>query len=291
MSLLVGVLILALAVFLGGLAAVFRRRGERAMPAVRAFAVVAAASIALLHLLPEAFGEIGWCALLAAAAGFFTPAALERIFPPRGGYQDGGDGAGERHAHSRAPTTALAMGYAAVLAHQLGEGAAVASLARAGSLSLSILLAIAAHTVPLAMVVAIRVLEVKGDAGGKRAMGIALSGVALATAAGAFASTLVGAARIEALEPWLISTVAGILLHALSHEALESAAAPGAGRAAEVLAGLLGLALAVSGVEEDGWIQQIPRALRGVGVMVMAGLIIARSFAPLRASRPHTHRH
>ncbi|MCC6554136.1 MAG: hypothetical protein IT372_14110 [Polyangiaceae bacterium] len=296
MSLPVGVLILALAVFLGGLAAVFRRRGERAMPAVRAFAVVAAAAIAVLHLLPEAFGEIGWRALLSAAAGFFAPAALERLFPPRGTHKHGalgGGACGHAHDHARtpAPTTALAMGYAAVLAHQLGEGAAVASLARVGSLSMSILLAIAAHTVPLAMVVAIRVLEVKGDSGGRRAMGLALAGVALATAAGAFAARLVGVTRIEAVEPWLIAAVAGILLHALSHEALESSATTLAARAAEAAAGLLGLALAATGVEETGWIQEIPGSLRAVGVVLLAGLIVLRSFAPARAGhRPHAHR-
>jgi ZIP family zinc transporter len=294
-SLLLGVLILALAVFLGGLAAVFRRRGERAMPAVRAFAVVAAASIAVLHLLPEAIGEIGWRALLAAAAGFVAPAALERLFPPLGAPPHDPsrpvDETDPDYQH-RAPTTALAMGYAAVLAHQLGEGAAVASLARVGSLSVSILLAIAAHTVPLAMVVAIRVLEVKGDAGGRRAMGLALAGVALATAAGAFAARLVGATRIAAVEPWLIATVAGILLHALSHEALASAAATTASRTAEAVAGLLGLALAVAGVESTGWIQHIPWALRAVGVALLAGLIIARSFVPIRAGhRHHAHRH
>lgn len=296
MSLLVGVLILAAAVFLGGFAAVFRERGQRAMPAIRTFAVVAAASIAVLHLLPEAIGAIGWRALLAGAAGFVAPAALERLLPPRP--------SGEP-AH-RAPTTALAMGYAAVLAHQLGEGAAVASLARVGSLSASIVLAIAAHTVPLAMVVAIRVSEVKGDADHRSAMGLALMGVALATIAGAFASKAIGATSIEAVEPWLIATVAGILLHALTHEGFgaQGAGAPNVngglrgghaqaamgGRVLEALAGLLGLGLAVSGVEPNGWVQQIPSPVRAVGVVLLAGLIIARSLAPPRA-RAHVHRH
>jgi ZIP family zinc transporter len=276
-SLSVGVLILALAVFAGGAGALFRGRSERAMPALRAFAVVAAVSMALLHLVPEAFGEVGWRALLAAMVGYFAPAALERLIPSR------------RHG---APTTALALGYAAVLAHQLGEGAAVASLARVGSLSALLLLAIAAHTIPLAMVVAIRVLEVKGSPGGKRAMGLALAGVALATVAGALAGTLLSAGRVEAVEPWVIATVAGILLHALSHEALASKAATTGGRVTEALAGLLGLGLAAAGVERDGWIQRISPELRALGVVALAALIIARSFAPARlGARPHAHRH
>src|SRR5688572_5002322 len=123
MSLLLGVALLALAVLVGGLAAVWRERGRRAMPAIRTFAVVAAGSIALLHLLPEAMAEVGWGALLAAAGGFFGPLLLERWLVPH-----------EKRAHS-APTTALAIGYAAVAAHQMGEGAAIASLARSGALS------------------------------------------------------------------------------------------------------------------------------------------------------------
>lgn len=295
MSLLAGVLILAAAVLLGGLGALLRSHSERAMPAVRTFAVLAAVSIALLHLLPEAFGEIGWRALLAAAAGYFAPAALERI----GQARRHDDAPPSRAAPTwsgppspDAPTTALALGYAAVLAHQLGEGAAVASLARLGSLSTVLVLAIAAHTVPLAMVVALRVLEVRGGRGGKRAMALALTGIALATTAGAFAGTILGLTRLAAVEPWLIATVAGILLHALSHEALTSTAQSLAGRAVEAAAGLLGLGLGAAGVAADGWMEGVPRELRALGVVLLAGLIIARSFIPARAgARPHAHRH
>jgi hypothetical protein len=275
-SLAISVSILALAVMLGGLAAAFRHRGERAMPAIRTFAVVAAASIALLHLLPEAIGEIGWRALLAAAAGCLTPAVLERAVPMRRG-----------HSH-RAPTAALAMGYAAVLAHQLGEGAAVASLDRLGQLTMPVVLAIAAHTVPLAMVVAIQVLEAKGGVGGKRATSVALAGVALATVVGAFAASLIGVTQLEVVEPWLIATVAGILLHALSHEALESTAATPASRAGEAVAGLLGLALAVIGVEEEAWLQRFPLALRIAGIGLLSALVLLRSLA---SGRTAAHRH
>ncbi|WP_437315499.1 hypothetical protein [Sorangium sp. So ce385] len=275
MSLAFGVLLLALAVMLGGVAALFRHRSEGAMSALRTFALVGAASIALLHLLPEALGEIGWPALLAAVAGFLAPALLERLV------------IGEAGAH-RTPTTALAMGYAAVLAHQFGEGAAVASLSRVGQLTLPVVLALAAHTVPLAMVVAIQVLEVRADTGGKRAMSAALAGIALATVVGAFATRLVDLEHLEAVEPWLLSAVAGLLLHALSHEAVASGPATTVSRAGEAVGGLLGLMLATIGIDEEEWVQQIPFQLQIAALVIVAGLILLRSYGPRRAAeRPH----
>ncbi|WP_437645850.1 hypothetical protein [Sorangium sp. So ce362] len=275
MSLAFGVLLLALAVMLGGMAALFRHRSERAMSALRTFALVGAASIALLHLLPEALGEIGWLALIAAAAGFLAPAVLERLV------------IGEAGAH-RTPTTALAMGYAAVLAHQFGEGAAVASLSRVGQLTLPVVLALAAHTVPLAMVVAIQVLEVRAGTGGKGAMSAALAGIALATVIGAFATRLVDVERLEAVEPWLLSAVAGLLLHALSHEAVASGPATTVSRIGEALGGLLGLVLATIGIDEEEWVQRIPFQLQIAALVVLAGLILLRSYGPRRAAeRPH----
>ncbi|APR84718.1 Hypothetical protein A7982_10067 [Minicystis rosea] len=177
MSLALGIAILALAVVLGGLAAIFREPTRWAMSAVRTFAVVAAAAIALLHLLPEAIAVVGVAAVAVALVGAVGPAVLERAIPSAHG-----------HEHE-APTTALAMGYAAVVAHQAGEGAAFASLAQTGALSIGIVLAVAAHTVPLAMVVGIRVHEARGErrGGHGRALGLALGGVIMATAIGAFA--------------------------------------------------------------------------------------------------------
>lgn len=269
MSLLWGIAILALAVFLGGLAALFRESGRRVIPAIRTFAVVAAASIALLHLLPEAIAAIGLAALGATALGAFGPAVLERSLPSR------------RHPHHDAPTTALAMGYAAVVAHQAGEGAALASLASTGALSAGIVLSIAAHTVPLAMVVAIRVLEVKAGANARRATSIALAGVAFATIAGALLGNLIGAARLNAVQPWILASVAGLLLHALAHGAHDPLEPPRAtllARLAEMAAGWAGLLVAVLGVEEGSWLEQVPGWARMAVVGVLAGAIAARSF-------------
>lgn len=281
-SLPLGIAILALAVLLGGLAALFRGRAERAMPPIRTFAVLAAASIALLHLLPEAIEGVGWGALLAALGGFLAPAALERAFPARAGH----------HRHEDAPTTALAMGYAAVLAHQLGEGAAVATLARSGALSASVVLAIAAHTVPLAMVVAIGVLEAKGkDGRATRATFLALAGVALATAGGAFLGNVAGGTRWSMVEPWALATVAGLLLHALAHDARPSPLTSTTARVVDASAGFAGLIVAAIGIEESDWVQAITPPVRvALGCLAFA-LMMARSFLarPRAATAAHEH--
>jgi len=280
-SLLFGIAILALAVVAGGLAAFLRDQGRRAVPAIRTFAVVAAVAIALFHLLPEAMASIGWVALLACAVGAFGPAVLERLTPAQ-----------RAHTHD-APTTALAMGYAAVIAHQAGEGAALASLASTGALSFGIVLTIAAHTVPLAMVVAIRVLEVKGGRGGAgvRATGVALAGVALATVAGALAGNLIGTARLAAFQPWILATVAGLLLHALSHDALAAPGSTTLARSIDTGAGWAGLLVAIIGVEPGGWIGEVPLSVRIAGVVGLAALIAARSFWPRSHPQGAEHGH
>ncbi len=267
MSLLLGIAILALAVLLGGLAALFREPTRGAMSMIRTFAVVAAAAIALLHLLPEAIAAVGWGAIAAAALGAFGPIALERALP------------GHHHSPHETPTTALAMGYAAVVAHQAGEGAALASLAETGALTVAIVLAIAAHTVPLAMVVGIRVLEVRGDREGNgRAIGLALLGVMMATGCGAGAGSALGGARLVAVQPWLLAVVAGLLLHALSHDALAAPAVSLRARVGDTIAGWVGLAVATMGVEPGGWIEAMPWGLRAAGIAALGGAIAARSF-------------
>lgn len=281
MSLPLGIGILVLAVLLGGFAAAFRGKAQGAMAPIRTFAVVAAASIALLHLLPEAIESVGWVALLALLAGLLAPSALERLFPGRSG----------RHRHEDAPTTTLAMGYAAVLAHQLGEGAAVATLASTGALRVSVVLAIAAHTAPLAMVVAIGVLEAKGQGGrATRATLLALGGVALATMIGAGLASYLEGSNMASVAPWALAVVAGLLLHALAHDARPHPMTGLPTRALDAAAGIVGLLLAAMGVEEE-WAAEIPPPVR-LGVFIaIATLIVARSFFIRPAEPAHDHAH
>jgi ZIP family zinc transporter len=249
------------------------------MSALRTFAVVAAAAIALLHLLPEAFAVIGVGAVIAALLGALGPSLLERAVPARSAHQ--------------APTTSLAMGYAAVIVHQAGEGAALASLAETGALSVAIVLAIAAHTVPLAMVVAIRVTEVRRNtlAGFRRATGLALLGVASATAIGAVLESAVGGAHFVTAAPWILALVAGLLLHALAHDALPPRAPTLQGRLIDMGAGWAGLGLAALGVERGDWLLIVPRSVQALGLVVLAVAIAGRSLLALGPSTAHSEDH
>ncbi|MDI1477049.1 hypothetical protein [Polyangium sp. y55x31] len=272
MSLPAGLAVLALAVLLGGIAAIWRDHGQRVMPGLGTFAMVGSTAIALLHLLPEAIVEAGWLTIAAAAAGFLVPFLIERLVPQRG-------------AHADDPT--LLMGYVAVLLHQAGEGTAVASLARAGELKPTIILAIAGHTIPLAMVVAIQALEHVPGPKSKFIAALSLAGCALSTVGGALSLDLVGAARIASIRPWLVAAVAGLLLHALSH-------APKAGeesarsRVTEIVAGLVGLSIALVSLEHDGWVLYLGWPLRILGLVVLVAVVVAKGlFSGARTVAEH----
>jgi ZIP family zinc transporter len=269
-----GISILALAALIGGLLAVWRDPGHRWMPGVRTFATMAAAGVALLHLLPESIADVGYKALIAAAAGLFTPIALERFSPSR-----------DAHGHAHAQPATLAMGYMAVLAHQMGEGAAVASLARVGELSAPVVLAIAAHTVPLSMVVALRVLEARGEqaAGAWRFVALAVAGLSAATVAGGAAGDLLGQGAIEVLKPWLIAAVSGLLLHMVLHDETPEEARSTRGRLIDAGAGLVGLSLSLLGLEQEPWVHALPWPVRALGLAVLAGGVVARCLLMGRA--------
>src|SRR6185503_18064111 len=101
---------LAFAILLGGLAALYHEHARGAVPVVRTFALAAAVSVALLHLLPEAVSAAGFQVIIATAAGLLVPALVERGLGARHDHSHHGTG-----AHRDAPTTALALGYAAVI--------------------------------------------------------------------------------------------------------------------------------------------------------------------------------
>jgi hypothetical protein len=257
-SLAVGLIVLAVAVLLGGVAAVWQNHGQRVVPGIGAFATVAAAAVAVLHLLPEAIVEGGFGTLVALAAALLVPVVIERRL----------------HSGGASATAPLLAGYVAVIVHQAGEGTAIATLARTHQLTTTIIIAIAAHTVPLTMIVAIRAMT---NGGGAMRAGLALAGCALATIIGAVSLDMIGASTLETVKPWLVAAVAGLLLHALLHgskrteEELRH-------RVTDAVAGLVGLFVVVASLEPDGWLRLVSWPLRIVGLMVLAAGVVARGF-------------
>lgn len=265
MSLAVGLSVLAIAVALGGLAAAWRDSGRRVVPGIATFATIAAAGVALLHLLPEAIVEGGVFTLVPLLVTLFVPVLLER----------------RSHHHDASPTGALIAGYTAVLVHQAGEGTALATLAQTNELRLTIVLAIAAHTVPLAMLVAIRAVNMSPNAQQSllRAS-LALIGCALATVVGAMSVKVFDAANIAQAKPWLVAAVAGLLLHALfhDHETKRPDEQDLRRRITDIVAGLLGLSIVVLSLEPDGWVRLVSWPLRIAILGAAIAAVIARVF-------------
>ncbi len=263
MSLAVGLSVLAIAVALGGLAAAWRDHGRRVVPGIGTFATVAAAGVALLHLLPEAIVEGGVFTLVPLVVTLFVPAILERRTR-------------NEHASTSGP---LVVGYIAVLVHQAGEGTAIATLAQTNELRPTIIVAIAAHTVPLAMIVAIRAISMSTETqrGAVRAT-FALAGCALATVVGALSLEVIDASLITKGKPWLVAAVAGLLLHALLHNVKRSEEVDLRGRITDIIAGLLGLSVAVLSLEQDGWVRHVSWPLRLALLVAMVAAVIIRGF-------------
>lgn len=263
MPLAVGLSVLALAVALGGLAAAWRDHGRRVVPGIGAFATVAAAGVALLHLLPEAIFEGGIFTLVPLLVTLFVPVLIER-----------------RARDERAsPTGPLLAGYIAVVVHQAGEGTAIATLAQTNELRPTIILAIAAHTVPLAMVVAIRAVATSTDAHrGRVRAALALAGCALATVVGALSLEVIDASLIQKGKPWLVAAVAGLLLHALFHGTKRTDEVDLRGRITDVVAGLVGLSVAVLSLERDGWVRLVSWPLRLALLAAAVTAVVIRGY-------------
>lgn len=201
-----------LAVLLGLLLGLAPAASRRALGPLRTLTVSAVGAVILGHLLPEALSTLKSVGLLVFAAGLALPRWLARaasLFQ-----RDRGDPAGGGSATG----LALAFGFWGLLVHHVGDGLALGAYARMGQVTdhvaPDVLLALALHTVPLVAVVA---------AGYQRALGrraavvrsVALAG---ASALGIFATGLATPAKIHELNAWVAAGVAGLLLHALTHD-------------------------------------------------------------------------
>jgi len=199
---LVPVIVAVSAVALGTILALIPAVGARALWPVRAVAAVAALSVVLLHLMPEAFGAIGAGAIIAALAGLLVPSIIEWV----GGFFA---------ARSETPdAVAREIGYAALLVHQVGDGLGLWAYAGPVHASVDVALALAAHTVPITMIVVLQFTL----ADGWRAAIVRAGGLAGATLLGVVAATFVSIEWWRMGEPWTAAVVAGLLAHVVIHD-------------------------------------------------------------------------
>ncbi|MCC6216656.1 MAG: hypothetical protein IT376_17475 [Polyangiaceae bacterium] len=222
--------VIVLAVAVGAVAGFLPGWGSGAGPFIRGFALVAALGVAALQLLPESVESLGLTALATAAAGYGLPELVGR-FGARVG------------SPARAGRLALEVGWAALLAHQLGDGLALGAMsggAHAGHAHGELVLALAAHTVPLATMTVLTFRERFGYA----AAALRAAGLAVATIAGIAAAGTIPVRTLAELGPVISGVVAGGLVHLAIHQLPSASASRGVGAP---LGAAVGLAVAAFG--------------------------------------------
>lgn len=214
-----------------------------ALGRIRTFALIASLTVVAAHLLPHAVGSVGPAALLVLLFGLALPSwgeKLVRALIPR-----------ERAAVERGwsrPRIALELGYAGLIVHHLGDGVALWNYSATPDAGIDVVVALAAHTVP---VIAVVVLEFK-EARGSAAALVRAAGLALATLAGCAAAARLPAASLAEASPWVAAFVSGLLVHVITHDLEQDPPKSRRARAADLAAAALGLAVPLAiGAEID----------------------------------------
>jgi zinc transporter ZupT len=201
---LLPLLVAFVAVALGAALAIVPREGTRIVKPLRLIAFVAAIFVIATHLLPEAFHELGPRALVAFAVGTCLPWLLDLA---------SGVAARLRGSSSRAaPLAALELSYAGLAVHRFGDGLSMGAIARSHetpSAALTVLLALAAHIVPVTTVMVLAFVSLKG----RRAALFRAAGLGLSTMGGVLVAGLALDQGPKDVSPWVSAVVGGLLLH------------------------------------------------------------------------------
>lgn len=200
---------------------------------LRTFALAAALTVVLTHLLPEALEELGASAVLLVAAAAALPAWWRML-----------TGLG---THSHAPGHAgLIAGYLGLLVHHVGDGVGLGAYSQlpGGALAhVDVLLALAVHTVPLVAVVTFAFRAVSG----LRSAVLRAGGLALASVSGVVLSAFVADGEAHHFSAWIAAGVAGLLLHVVTHDLGRDLPATATTRALDLVAAAAGVAVSLAG--------------------------------------------
>lgn len=193
-----------LSVVLGAALGVWQRLAPRVTEPIRTFAVVAAALVVSLSLMPHALQSEGLGGLLGAVAGYLAIPALERLGMAL--FRQG-----DPHA------LRLELGYGGLLLHRFGDGVTM-SVEGHGH---GVLWALGAHEVPIVALVTLAFIP--------RGLSLALAravGLGLSSSVGYFLVSALPAATWHALHGWADALAAGVLIHIVVHEGLRLHAQP-----------------------------------------------------------------
>ena len=230
---LFALLVAILSVLLGAALSFVPATSRGLLGYMRTFATLAAVAVVVTHLLPEALRELGPLSILLFLAGWFAPALAHFV--------------GRRSTSGRAQHAVLEAGYWGLVVHHVADGIGLGAYTRfpvtQGS-HLDVIVALAAHTVPLIAVVA---LAYRITFGARSAVLRSL-GLALASVIGIGLSSLVSAQTIDRFAPVIAAVAAGLLLHVVTHDLTEDPAVTPLARSLDVLVAVAGVAVSLLGV-------------------------------------------
>ncbi|MGH1341014.1 MAG: permease [Nannocystales bacterium] len=218
---------------------VLTRRKSGGFGALRVFAVAAVATAVALQMLPEALSEMGGTALLVFGGAIVFPGLLSPVLRRLRG--------SDTTSHSLSAD----LGFLGFIAHQVAEGVALGSFstdAHADHGHEGLVLAVAAHTVPLT---ALLIAEALAHRTRRVAMGRAAA-LVLATSLGFALADLLHDVLPHALHSWLTAGVAGVLVHILFHDHGEDGPRTLRRKALESVAVVAGIALPIVAASATG---------------------------------------
>jgi hypothetical protein len=190
-------------------------------------------AVVVTHLLPEALRELGPLSILLFFAGWFAPALAHFV--------------GQRSTRGRAAHAVLEAGYWGLVVHHVADGIGLGTYTRlpaAEGSHLDVIVALAAHTVPLIAVVS---LAYRTTFGARSAVLRSL-GLAAASVFGIALSSTVSAHTIERYAPVIAAVAAGLLLHVVTHDLTEDPPVTPLARVLDLGVAALGVAVSLLGV-------------------------------------------
>ncbi|HTA93821.1 MAG TPA: hypothetical protein VK745_29795 [Polyangiaceae bacterium] len=233
---------------------------------MRTFATLSAVAVVVTHLLPEALHDLGALSILLFLMGWFAPALAHFI--------------GQRSTSGRPAHAVLEAGYWGLVVHHVADGIGLGTYTRlpaAEGSHLDVVVALAAHTVPLIAVVS---LAYRTTFGARSAVTRSL-GLALASVFGIALSSLVAASTIDRFAPVIAAIAAGLLLHVVTHDLTEDPPRSARSRVIDLAVAGLGVAVSLLGVERNAdpatweFVRHLALLARRTAPAILVGLALA----------------